>query len=123
MTSATLYLVRVKQLILLTFRLGSGAPPGLGEVSLPTLGNQGGALHRGELGSTAVEVTQAHRVPLEDKALVGYADQRNPMDYGTTVGGLALVTSAATSSVTQKLLEFDASNYPEPSCTAPQVMT
>ena len=53
------YLVRVNKLLLIAFQLGSGAPPGLGEVSLPTLVSHGGALHQGDL-QLVTKVAEAH---------------------------------------------------------------
>ena len=111
------YIVRVKQLLLLTFQLGSGAPPGLGEVSLPTPVSHGGALHQGDWSITE-EDAKAH-VPLAE-AMIEYADHRNPTSDGTsTVGCAALASSTATSSAAP-FLELD---NPECLCTDPQVMT
>lgn len=68
MARMAVYIVRVKQLILLTFQLGSGAPPGLGEVSLPTPVSHGGALRQG--GWLSEEDAKAH-VPLAE-AMIEY---------------------------------------------------
>ena len=110
-----MYIVRVKQLILLTFQLGSGAPPGLGEVSLPTPVSHGGASkHQG--GWLSEEDAKAH-VPLAE-AMIEYckANHRNPTSDGTfTVGCAALATSTATSSAAS-FLELD---NPECQCTDP----
>ena len=113
------YIVRVKQLLLIAFQIGSGAPPGLGEVSLPTPVSHGGALHQGDWSITE-EDAKAH-VPLAE-AMIEYckANHRNPTSDGTfTVGCAALATSTATSSAAP-FLELD---NPECKCTDPQVMT
>ena len=104
MTSAALYIVRVKQLILLTFRLGSGAPPGLGEVSLPTLVPNGGALHQG--GSESVTVDAQAHVP-HAMAMIEYADHRDPTSDGLSTVGCANKATSTASSSAAPFLEFD----------------
>ena len=114
------YLVRVNRLLLIAFQFGSGAPPGLGEVSLPTPVSFGGALRQGGLADDA-EDAQAH-VPLAE-AMIEYADHRNPTSDGmSTVGSAALAPSTAASS-SAPFLEFDNPDANADSCTAPQVMT
>ena len=98
------YLVRVNRLLLIAFRLGSGAPPGLGEVSLPTSVPYGGALRQGGSKEVAVDA-QAH-VP-HAMAMIVKADHRNPTSDGmSTVGSAALAPSTAASS-SAPFLEFD----------------
>jgi len=111
------YLVRVNRLLLIAFQLGSGAPPGLGEVSLPTPVSHGGALHQGDWRQMMDKDAQAH-VPLAE-AMIEYADHRNPTSDGTTtVGSAALAPSTAASS-SAPFLEFDNPDASADSCTAP----